>query len=240
MANNALQESPSESAGLIGQFDPAAIASMTHNQLQRDAIAPVVQNILRTAGAFYHGGLHDVMQRFDVAQPNWSHQISQTLTSPAAEAALGVLSLKPIVRSAKSAVDRAVEPDFFHSYAIQNEKGQNVGPMLINAKDPKHLYIEWMGRGHDLESGANTLGPAEVRSLLQSVKKQYPNALTISGYRASGARFGGAAADESLKDKFGISTNEVPLIHLQNARRFIRDTAGKIRELKAMPEGFTP
>lgn len=236
MADNALAEAPGDL--LQGQVDPAILAAtMIHNALQRDPVAPAVQGIISTIGAFSHGGLHDVMQQYAVPQPSWSDQLSRLLNSPAANEAIGALTLKPVARVAKAA---AGEPDFFHSYSMHNERGANVGPMLINAKDPKHLYVEWMGRGNDLESGANTLGPKEMLSLLRAVKERYPDALTISGYRAGGARFGGAAADEALKGQFGIGSNEEPLIHLQRDRKFVRDTSGKIRELKAMPEGFQP
>lgn len=122
------------------------------------------------------------------------------------------------------------QADDLHGFAIHNDKGERVGTSLINASDPQHLYVEWMGRNNNFE-GANTLGPKEIRSLIGSLKSQYPDALTVRGFRASGSRYGGKSSEEVFHPKGRTIAQMEPLVHLQNERKFALDRSGQPREL---------
>lgn len=74
----------------------------------------------------------------------------------------------------------------FRNFAITNEHGKEIAPLNINYnKNKGHIYVEWIGGG---KLNPNDLGPTEIRSLFSALKKEFPDAKTIGGFRVSGAR----------------------------------------------------
>jgi hypothetical protein len=97
------------------------------------------------------------------------------------------LTLEPTETEGIRPLTRAAGEAGFDDFHIRDDRGEHVGEVTINSKDPKNLWVEWIGA-----HGAypfNALGPKEIRSLLDSVRTRYPEAETISGFRASGARW---------------------------------------------------
>lgn len=80
-----------------------------------------------------------------------------------------------------------------HGFEITNESGGRVGEAeIIESSDGKDLHVNWVGgAGHIVNTkgeGDNVFGPKLIRQILEQLKKEFPNAETISGNRVSGAR----------------------------------------------------
>jgi hypothetical protein len=86
------------------------------------------------------------------------------------------------------------------SFDIANDQGQNVARMWTSQYNPKQIYVNYIA-SLDPASGevagtmpswgspnANPLGTKEMMSLLPEIKKQFPDAQSIGGWRVSGAR----------------------------------------------------
>lgn len=73
------------------------------------------------------------------------------------------------------------------TYKITNDLGELVAQLDVTAESGgKRLYVEDIrGRGG---RGAQSLGPAFVRQVLEQLKQDFPDAEEIAGYRGSGAR----------------------------------------------------
>lgn len=90
----------------------------------------------------------------------------------------------------------------FHRYRINDEHGAPVAEVDIDAKNPKHLFVNWIGHVHE---ETNVFGPSEIRSLIPQIKQQYPEAQTIGGHRVSGARHRASvdSVERVAKETFG-------------------------------------
>lgn len=80
-----------------------------------------------------------------------------------------------------------------HNFAITDEKGRDVGQLLLQERhEGKDLFVEWVGGGSrvvNAQGGVdNVFGPKLMRGLLEQLKTEFPNAEFISGHRVSGAR----------------------------------------------------
>lgn len=76
-----------------------------------------------------------------------------------------------------------------------NDKGQKGHVIIEPQDDGKHLHVRWIGGSH-WEEGTNELGPSSVRNILGEIKQRFPDAETLGGSRASGARmYGRPTAD---------------------------------------------
>ena len=98
------------------------------------------------------------------------------------------------------------------SFDIANDSGQNVARLWTSQSTPKSVYVEYLSQldpktGHPLfnanqPGSANKLGPKEMMSLLPELKKHFPEAEEIGGWRVSGARAkAGAEGPTTIKLK---------------------------------------
>lgn len=83
------------------------------------------------------------------------------------------------------------------SFDISNDEGKNIARMWTSQMDPKKVYVNYIASlspegvpaGAALGNpGANSIGAKEMRSLINELKGQFPNAESIGGWRISGAR----------------------------------------------------
>lgn len=75
----------------------------------------------------------------------------------------------------------------FHDFSINDEKGNPVGTINLSEQNGgKKLYIEMVNGINGL--GARDFGPGLMRSILNQLKAEFPNAETLGGFRVSGAR----------------------------------------------------
>lgn len=73
-----------------------------------------------------------------------------------------------------------------HLFAITDPSGKSVGQLQISMlKGGKQLYVDYVGS----EGGARSFGMRQVRDLLAQLKAEFPQAESITGFRASGARW---------------------------------------------------
>lgn len=98
----------------------------------------------------------------------------------------------------------------FHDFSIDNENGDHIGTVNISTqKGGKQLYI-------DLITGINGLGPRDfgpslMRDLLRQLKAEFPEAESITGHRASGARWN----DKTTKPLVGSPADRfMPVVKL--------------------------
>jgi hypothetical protein len=105
------------------------------------------------------------------------------------EGALGALSLRRVPKKGYM---------YTEDFKVHSDK-PGVEPFdLSTFFDPKtkDVYVDWMGYMNPVEQAGpasnpqfyNTLGPTEIRSFLREIKRVYPQAETISGFRIGGAR----------------------------------------------------
>lgn len=84
------------------------------------------------------------------------------------------------------------------SFDIINDNNQGVGRLWTSYYDPKKLYVDYIA-ALDPKSGLlskvtpdsfgpGTLGTKEMMSLIPELKKHFPEAESLEGYRLSGAR----------------------------------------------------
>lgn len=84
-------------------------------------------------------------------------------------------------------------------YTINDPAGSVIGKThLVYDPESKAVDVGWVGRKNANEMRgqysdfANTLGSGQIRPLLAEVKREFPEAQTIGGFRVSGARMGPA------------------------------------------------
>lgn len=94
-----------------------------------------------------------------------------------------------------------------HHYLIMKGKeGETIGTLSITeSPDKRELYVNLIKAGFNLPGSVRSqvqgavggipgvLGTSQTRDLLRSIKKEFPEAETLSGHRVSGARRGPAA-----------------------------------------------
>ncbi len=73
-------------------------------------------------------------------------------------------------------------------HSILNDNLNEIGKMIVEPSGA-NLHVHAIGSFNR----GNSLGPREIRSLINSIKGTYPEAETISGFRGTGARWGSAA-----------------------------------------------
>jgi hypothetical protein len=111
-----------------------------------------------------------------------------SMLPPSAAARARVMQKANAVRLKKSSEDR---------YRLVNRYGSPVGELHVTESlDGKSLYV------HNIEGmdGANAFGSSAIRDLKEQLKKEFPKAETVSGFRINGARGdNGANVTASLK-----------------------------------------
>lgn len=186
---------PNPTGGTIAPESPEASA-MTHKPEQPNPAAPY----LDAASRFARGGIHGALQNTPYALPPWSDTIARALNSPSANDAmsfgmpeLGALKLSPYYRVLDT-----------HGFHLVDEGGQKVGSLVANwVPHKRDIYIsdiqsslptKYPAGATPLEGNelAGSLGHADIRSIVEALKDQFPRAETVSGLRVRGARAGPA------------------------------------------------
>src|SRR5713226_9096925 len=99
----------------------------------------------------------------------------------------------------------------FHDIDMLDESGKSIGTINISVqKGGKQLYIDNIQAGSTQSKfyQPNFLGPSLIRDVKTQLKTMFPNAETISGHRATGARYKGRS------DTY-VPTNYMPEVKLQ-------------------------
>lgn len=105
-----------------------------------------------------------------------------------------------------------------NQFEMVNDLGKSVGNMrTVYNPVNKDVHIEGiyssldspLERGLATESnyGSHSLGAKDIRSLLTGIRKEFPEAETISGYRVSGAREAAGAIDKTQHTVGDLSAN---------------------------------
>jgi len=144
--------------------------TMTHQAEQPNPARPVID----AAKAFATGGLQGVANKQGVATPAWSQRAGEVLTSPAANAALGMINpikgaptfymgtQEPFAldKLATTGANRGSERAIFlaPTEKLARDYGNIVTPISVNAKNPK--TIDWRAREGVSERDKN-LGVAD-------------------------------------------------------------------------------
>lgn len=108
-------------------------------------------------------------------------------------------------------------------YTINDPAGAVKGQAhLLYDPETKAVDVAWVGRkgasemqdtGIPYSEFANTLGHGQIRPLLSEVKREFPEAQTIGGFRVSGARTGPAAnKDEASSAVIGNAALKLPAL----------------------------
>lgn len=130
-----------------------------------------------------------------------------------------------LVFSHKEIVQPGEQYDHYH---IRDVFNQRVGSVVLNVADPKHLYVEWVGKDLSIESSPENesavsafdkplgLGSSSVRDIARQLKRLYPKAETISGDRVSGARHYGKPRDVGYYDSLAtVRTSTIKRLQKQ-------------------------
>lgn len=119
-----------------------------------------------------------------------------------------------------------------HSFALTDEKGRDVGQLLLNERhEGKDLYVEWVS-GNITGGLANTFGPRLIRGILEQLKAEFPNAEFISGHRISGAREAAGAVDTKGMVRIPIKA------FLEGSWEKVEAGVDSLRELQEMFGGY--
>ncbi len=125
-----------------------------------------------------------------IADPVASLRASAGL-EPLAMAGDRRVGLKEIIRSeTPSWMERNLQS--FHDVEMQDETGKTIGMINLSFdKTKKQLYVEDIQAGveHNQFYQPNFLGPALIRDVKRQLKAMFPEAETITGHRATGARW---------------------------------------------------
>src|SRR5229473_4330652 len=125
-----------------------------------------------------------------IADPVASIRASAGL-EPLAMAGDRRVGLKEIIRSeTPSWMERNLQS--FHDIEMQDETGKTIGTINLSFdKTKKQLYVEDIQAGveHNQFYQPNFLGPALIRDVKRQLKAMFPEAETITGHRATGARW---------------------------------------------------
>jgi Large polyvalent protein associated domain 22 len=125
---------------------------------------------------------------------------ARTLPGPT-QVVRGAAGLEPLfsVGDRKITLQRMAKPDHpefgpdkgFHDLDILDQDGNRVGVINISEQNAgKQLYIDNIQAGKNKTMfDPNFLGPALTRDLLRQLKKEFPDAESITGHRAGGARY---------------------------------------------------
>lgn len=85
-----------------------------------------------------------------------------------------------------------------HTVDILDQSGNPVGTIILSEqKGGKRLYVEDIQAGTETNQfyQPNFLGPSLVRDMKSQLRQMFPNAETITGHRATGARYAGKPDD---------------------------------------------
>lgn len=79
--------------------------------------------------------------------------------------------------------DLDINPGYKDAFDITDEKGNVVGTLQGMVRGT-NFFVDWVSS----RAWAQSFGPRQVRSLIEELKREYPQIETVSGYRVSGAR----------------------------------------------------
>lgn len=103
----------------------------------------------------------------------------------------------------KGAIPGYGEGGFFE---IKDPEGKAVGSLSINVHGGDTLYVNWVAAGQNPVAGKpNFLGAGNVIGLKEQLKKEFPDAKYISGFRISGARKKAGAPDSKRVIRIPLS-----------------------------------
>ena len=84
-----------------------------------------------------------------------------------------------------------------NQFRFVDSEGKDVGSIQLTVKNKgRDLHVDMVDAW--AAGGANSIGPTEVRSLLRQIKKEYPDAERLYGYRVSGARGAAGTRDDAF------------------------------------------
>jgi hypothetical protein len=169
---------------------------MTHQPVAAPVqpyMSPNVPPALQAIAGFLSGGL----QGAGMPMPGWmqSNPVQAALQNPDNQTALGALSLRTAGRPGLN--DRI--------YDLMNEQGKKVGSMSATWQPHRgEVYVSGMqsdlpgtvdpgSAAAQANTNAHSLGAANIRSIVEALKNEFPKAKAITAARSSGARQGPAA-----------------------------------------------
>ncbi len=172
---------------LVIQSLKGADPTMVH---QADAPNPV-PSIVDAFKSFTGGGLQGLANQQGWQTPDWSQKLGAVLSSPEANAVLGVLKLSPTRGSSLRGKG---------TFDVLNEGAGLVGRVLTDY-DPvtRHISVDYAKSFSrppvnvgPIATAANrkswSAGSDKVAEVLNELMKQYPEAKSIGGVRVSGSR----------------------------------------------------
>jgi hypothetical protein len=126
---------------------------------------------------------------------------------------------------------------FVNNFQITDEVGNPIGEMETTLrKGGKDIHIEWVGNFQDQrEVGTdllNKLGPRLIRNLFKELKAQFPQALTVSGDRISGAR--------ARTGKFAVDSEGMPVDIVVNLAKLMEEMEKAPAGWEGMEGGVGP
>lgn len=107
------------------------------------------------------------------------------------------------------------------NFDILNDAGKAVANLQTSyIPTTKNVYVQWIGSPDEsILKGVNELGPSEIRTLLKEIKKAYPEAELLSGFRISGARGSKGITDDTVVALPGASEEAKDYVKRHRARK---------------------
>jgi len=95
---------------------------------------------------------------------------------------------------------KPAEPGGLFTHVVTDAEGKEIADVTIIPKGDQ-VHIEWMGLRDTSQKAANRLGRSAVRSILDQVAEQYPEAKEITGLRTTGARKNATSEQQQMAIK---------------------------------------
>lgn len=169
-------------------LNPASGAQAAGVVPQHPDVLPPIPSLHQDPGDFSLGALQRQWQ--EDSNKGWEQRLSEGLGVGFGPGNIGGAGMAGILKLA-----RLGKPDWggMQQYMMMNEAGHQTGELHAEFVPPDRVHVHWLGA----DQGVGGLGPANVRSLVSELLREYPEMRTISMDRASGARFGPAAHGQS-------------------------------------------
>jgi len=144
-----------------------------------DSLMTLPKRAIQAAGEYQRGGDYDPRPALETAML----MAGGRQLGPSHGESLGALTMKR--KSGKSGTSG--------TFDLHNDAGLPVANAEILKYGPEHLYVKDVGVPTVGEeslnlAGANTLGHANMRSMIRELKKEFPEAKYVGGHRVSGGR----------------------------------------------------
>lgn len=113
-----------------------------------------------------------------------------------------------------------------HTFKFKNAEGKKGELQVSEHEDGRVLYVDWVGKAgkEPYSTGPNSFGKADMRDMMQQLKKEFPEAEIIGGHRVSGARDkAGAVGGTYMPLKSGYDKELLKELRDKAAERLTRD-----------------